>query len=102
MRIKTIGNALLVFAFLLSSAGIVEPSSGLSAVSALFVFIGFFVVTTMSHQDWSAGYRAAQLDMTFVPQDGREEELADAARFKCGRGDCHCTSDASYREWSDD
>lgn len=102
MRIKIIGNALLVFAFLLSSAGIVEPSSGLSAATAAFVFIGFFIVTTMSHQDWSAGYRAAQLDMTFVPQDDRQEELADAARFKCGRADCHCTSDVSYREWSDD
>ena len=51
MKIKTLGNALLIFAFMLSSAGIVEPSSGLSAFAALFVFIGFAIVTTMA-VDW--------------------------------------------------
>lgn len=98
MRTKTIGNALLVCAFLLSSAGIVEPASGLSAVTAVFVFVGFLIVTTMSHHDWSAGYRAAQLDMTFTPPE--DDDLESVSLFKCGSDNCHCENDPKYREVS--
>ena len=98
MRMKTIGNALLIFAILLSSAGIVEPSSGLSAFTAIFVVVGFAIVTTMSHHDWSAGYRAAQLDMTFTPP--QDDEWESAALFKCGGDNCHCENDPKYREVS--
>lgn len=99
MKLKAIGNAFLIFAFLLASAGIVEPSAGLGAATAILTLLGFGIVTWMSHQDWAAGYRAAQLDMTFTDQD--EREFGDAALFKCGNGDCHCTSDVNYREWAE-
>ena len=106
MRTKTLGNAFLVFGFLLSAAGIAVPSSGLSAAATVLVFAGFFIVTANSHQDWGAGYRAAQLDMRFEsesvpskPWDGGPVE-ADGPLYKCGFPDCHCVTDVRYREWT--
>lgn len=98
MRIKTTGNALLIFAFLLTVAGIVEPSSGVCAAAAVMVFAGFLIVTVTSHNDWSAGYRAAQLDMTFSYDE--DNDLESVGLFKCGRDDCDCKSDPMYREFA--
>lgn len=103
MKTKTLGNALLIVAFLLSAAAIAVPSSGMSALVAGFLFVGFAIVTVESHRDWSAGYRAAQLDMTFRVDDQQEDEQSSrepVGLFKCGMDGCDCATNPKFREWA--
>jgi len=95
MRMNLLGNVLLIFAFLLASAGIPEPSRGLSAASALFIFVGFAILMWESHNTWASGYEAAKLDMRFdagVP--GRDD---DGLLWKCGSSGCTCANDPTYQ-----
>lgn len=94
MRLNLIGNAFLVFAILLSAAGIAEPSSGLCAAVTFFVFAGFAIVTQQSHNAWTAGYKAAQLDMSFSRQDEREKLDRAESALRCGGKDCLCAESA--------
>lgn len=102
MRTKTLGNALLIVAFLLSAAAIAVPSSGMSALVAGFLFVGFAIVTVESHRDWAAGYQAAQLDMTFGEQEAKQDDFDQdrVGLFKCGMDGCDCAVDPKFREWA--
>lgn len=92
MRMNTLGNVLLIFSFLLASAGIPEPSRGLSAASALMIFVGFAILLWESHNTWSSGYKAAQMDMTFYPATPG----SDGRLWKCGNEGCTCADDPRY------
>lgn len=98
MRLNIIGNFFLIVAFLLACAGIVEPSTGSSVAVAAFLFAGFAIITQQSHNTWSAGYKAAQLDMSFSRQRQREDALNHLGQWKCGQSDCHCKNDSQFRE----
>lgn len=93
MRLNTIGNMFLIFAFLLTAAGIAEPSAATSAVATILLFAGFGILMWESHNTWASGYEAARLDMTFDRAEGRRDEIM----WKCGSDSCSCVDDPEYQ-----
>ena len=95
MSLKVIGQMLLLLAFLLSAAAIAEPSSSISAVIAVMVFVGFSISVTQSHWDWSAGYRDAKLELA-VREPGYG--VPSGTPYKCGKEDCACANNPNYAD----
>jgi len=109
---KEIGQALLLVGFLLSVAGIVEPSWGTSSAVAVFVLVGFMVWVTRSHDEWRKGYEQGRVDagkklldynrMIESEREARVASLTSSPLWKCGMEGCYCANDSRYKEYEDD
>lgn len=97
MKSKVIGQLLLMVAFILSCAGIAEPSAAVSASVAFFTFAGFAIVTFVTHNEWAVGYQQAQFDMSMHKTVDRERQMSrEQLLFKCGLDGCACEYDSRY------
>ena len=94
----------LIFAFLVSVAGIVEPSAGLFAATALLVFAALVISLASAYNDWADGYFAASRDTAWLrPEDWDDGEgwapKSDdkiALSYKCGMSSCPCSGDSRF------
>lgn len=98
MSVKVVGQVLIMFAFLLAVAGIVEPSAAVSAATAVLAFAGFAIVTHESHRDWAAGYETARAEVTVERPRKSDWDITKDKQvmFKCGQEGCACEHDPRY------
>lgn len=105
MRGKEIGQCLLLVAFLLAVAGIVEPSWGTSSAVAVFVISSFIIWVSGSHDEWRNGYDQGRVDAgkrIVEEREARVSSLASWPMWKCGMEGCYCANDSRYKGYEND
>ncbi len=97
----------LIFALLVSVAGIVKPSAGLFAATALLVFAALVISVASAYNDWADGYFAASREAAWLrPEDWDDGEgwanksddkiAVYPVSYKCGMSSCPCSADSRF------